>query len=287
MSNKKKKKFHIRQTICTILGIFLVVALFGAAMIFPDYYSRLYDRNTLNRTSFTDVNVSTYEASYNSFVEKLHAIARVQSGGGELRAVRTNELDEIVDRTDLTRIANNELQKLYELQILSKKIKPKEKRLTLCERYTVYETKETEGMKGISVWKMVYENSKRRITIILDEEYHKIYYMEICYKILESTVMDSGSARTIGYEKVPVGDVYMDEYRRWIEYCWPLLMKYYDIYSYQERTWDAWVQEEGNTDSAVLEFDEKYQIEFMAIMGTGEEFQKYRIGIPFEKMIQF
>lgn len=282
--SKEKKKFHIRQTIYTIIGILLVSALFGTAMIFPDYYSRYYDQNMLNRISFSDVNVSTYEASYNSFVEKLHAIARAWSGGGELRAVRTNELEETADREELTRTVNKEFQKLFDLTVLNKKIKPKEKRLTQCERYTIYETKETGGMKGISLWKMVYENSKRKITVLLDEEYHKIYYMEIYYDHPES-VTDNIIGQVYDYSKASVDAVSVGKYGRVIDYCWSLFMEYYNIDSYKEGSFTGWIKEEG--DAGVLEFDEQYQITFVGILDTGEDFQRYRIGIPLEKMIQF
>lgn len=283
-----KRRFHIRQTICTITGIILVIVLFGAAMIFPGYYSQLYDQNKLNRVSFTDVNVNTYEASYNSFVEKLHAIARAWSGGGELRAVRTNELEETADRAELTRTVNKELQNLFDLTILNKKIKPKEKRLVQCERYTIYETKETGGMKGISLWKMVYENSKRKITVLLDEEYHKIYYMEIYYYHQES-VTDTIIGQIYDYDKVPDKSVSTGvstgQYGRIIDYCWSLFMGYYNIDSYKEGNCAGWIKEEG--DAGILEFDGQYQINFIGILDTDEDFQRYRIGIPLEKMIQF
>lgn len=283
--SKEKKKFHIRQTVYTILGILLVSALFGTAMIFPDYYSRYYDRNMLNRTSFSDVNVSTYEASYNSFVEKLHAIARAWGGGSELRAVRTNELEETADKAELTRTVNKEFQELFDLTVLNQKVKPKEKRLAQCERYTIYETKETGGMKGISLWKMVYENSKRKITVLLDEEYHKIYYMEIYYTHPESG-MDDIIGQVYDYDKSSVHSVSLGrQYRGVIDYCWPLFMEYYNVDSYKEGSFTGWIREEG--DAGVLEFDEQYQINFVGMLDTGEDFQRYRIGVPLEKMIQF
>lgn len=128
---KVKKKSRIIQTVCTVTGILCVVALFGAAMIFPNYYSRMYDRNTLNHIVFTDTNITTYEASYDSFTEKLHAIARgwSQQESG-LNAVRTNELEQRMDQGELTKIAKNELNKIYKLKIIPDKIVPKKKNLT-------------------------------------------------------------------------------------------------------------------------------------------------------------
>lgn len=272
----RRKNFHIRQTIYTVLGIFFIIGLFGAAMVFPGYYSRFYDQNTLNHISFSDVNVTTYEASYNSFVEKLHAIARAWQENTGMRAIRTNELEETANRTELTRIVKKELDKLYKLAVLDKQMNPKEKRLVHCERYTIYETKESGGMKGISLWKLVYETSKRTVSFYLDEEYHKIYYIVIHYKETK-TVFDVSSASQTkdGYTKV--GGT--------IENCWPLIMEYYDISSYQEGTVNSWINDEQTI--AVVEFDERYQINFLCKGTNSIEFQDYRLGLPLDKMIQF
>ena len=53
-----------------------VFVLFAAAMWFPGYYSRLYDERTLDQAVFTDINMSTYETSYDCFMRKLYAIAK-------------------------------------------------------------------------------------------------------------------------------------------------------------------------------------------------------------------
>ncbi len=271
----RRKNLHFRQTIYTVMGIFFIIALFGAAMVFPGYYSRFYDQNTLNHTSFSDVNVTTYETSYNSFVEKLHAIARAWQEDTGMRAVRTNELEETANRTELTRIVKKELDKLYKLAVLEKEMNPKEKRLVQWERYTIYETKESGGMKGISLWKLVYETSKRTVTIYLDEEYHKIYYMEILYKETK-TVFDVSAVQTKDGYSGGGGT---------IENCWPLIMVYYDISSYQEGTVNSWIND-GQT-AAVVEFDEKYQISFLCEGINSIEFQDFRLGLPLDKMIQF
>ena len=72
----KNNKNQIKQLLKTALAILCVGALFWLALVFPRYYYEHYDDNTLNRVTFTDIDVSTYEASYDSFIEKLHALAR-------------------------------------------------------------------------------------------------------------------------------------------------------------------------------------------------------------------
>ena len=62
----KNNKNQIKQLLKTALAILCVGALFWLALVFPRYYYEHYDDNTLNRVTFTDIDVSTYEASYDS-----------------------------------------------------------------------------------------------------------------------------------------------------------------------------------------------------------------------------
>ena len=282
MKKQKKTGTPVRQKRYMVFGILCVVSLFGIAMIIPDYYSRLYDRRTLNRIAFTDTRITTYEASYDSFREKLHAIAKGWSQkSSELRAVRTNELEQGMDQDELTKIVGDELKKLYEYKIVHKKIKPKKKNLLQCERYTVYETKETEGMKGISIWKLVYENGERTVTVYLDEEYHKIYYLKLAARESEknakgSVSVDKARSGTKVYDSA--GSSYYDDLpEHFIRNYWYLIMQYYRTGIY-----DNWVE---NNTAGVVEFDSGYQITFLYDYSL--DGSQLIIGIPMEKMIQF
>lgn len=283
---RKKGRSRIIKIIGTMTGILFVVALFGIAMLFPHYYNKVYDENTLNHIVFTDTKITTYEASYDSFTEKLHAIARgwSQKSSG-LSAVRTNELEQRMDQGELTKIVRSELNKLYKFKIITNKIVPKKKNLVQCERYTIYETKETNGMKGISLWKLVYENTKRKTTLYLDEEYHKIYYLELSYKesVKSKTTTVGGKLPQSLPKKVysDAGDTAASSFG-YISDRWPLMIQYYDIPSYQAEYCDNWVQDEI---VAVLEFDLKYQINFL--YDCSSEGLPFRIGLPLPKMIQF
>lgn len=301
MKRKHNGQKRFRRQLYTVLGILCVVALFGIAIVFPGYYNKLYDQKTLNHVSFADVNISTYEASYNSFASKLYALARASTEeGGPLRAVRTNELNQEMNRGGLTKIVNEELQKLYENKVLDSKMKPKEKRMTLCERYTIYDMKETDGMKGISCWKLVYENSKRTITIYLDEEYHKIYSMEILYHEIYDKVSKSAYASS----NHQMQDIYDAEKKEKSqvdkdadgssnsssiqqgEFTVSLngLALYYDIHSYKEASC-VLMLEDSNT--GVIEFDKQYSITLYKTYTIDQKGNsKCIIGVPLEKMIQ-
>lgn len=138
-------------------------------------------------------------------------------------------------------------------------------------------------MKGISLWKLVYENMKRKTTLYLDEEYHKIYYLELSYK---ESKKSKGSTDSLpqsvpggNYDKVSdaaVSSVYS------IEGCWQAMIQYYDIPSYKTELYASWVQ---NDSVAVVEFDMKYQINL--IYDCTLERLPLRVGLPLSKMIQF
>lgn len=156
----KNNKNRIKQLLKTALAILCVGALFWLALVFPRYYYEHYDNNTLNRITFTDIHVSTYEASYDSFTEKLHALARGFSEEKGMRAVQVNEPDFEMSRTELTKITNEELKKLRDKEVLNMDIRFKKKHLVLYERYVLYQMSENDSFKGISGWKLVYENKK-------------------------------------------------------------------------------------------------------------------------------
>lgn len=275
MINKKK----LWQTICTVLGILCVSILFLLAMIFPKYYCRFYDNNTLNKVTFTDSKVNTYEASYDSFPEKIHAIARARFGNNTLRAVPMNELGIEMNGSELTSIANRELKKLYQNHVLEKKITLKKKRLTLSERYTIYAQ---NNLKGISCWKLVYETAKRKITLYLDEEFHKIYFLEVHYK--EPSAKDSSvsnNSDVISY------DTY--KYKRVSKYFftwWSAILHYYNLDSYSD-TPVSFEPSRENFYGTVL-FEYQYEIElFEHISYDKYGNESFSMGIPITEMIQF
>lgn len=274
--NKKK----IGQMLCTILGILCVGAMFCLALVFPGYYYEHYDKNTLNQVTYTDINVNTYEASYDSFGEKLRAIARVFSEKKGLQAVRMDEIGFEMSRADLTKIVNQELKKLKEHHVLDRSIQFKKKHLILYERYILYGQSGAENFKGISFWKLVFENKKRKMTFYLDEEFQKIYNLEHVQK-------DSIEDKSMKYDKVSQAKSY-DEYDKraagfysW----WDGMIAYYD-FSYRETKLEFLSSEENFTGQII--FDEKYVLFLHNLVYYNEEGnQTWQMGLLMQKMIQF
>lgn len=267
-------KNRIKQLLKTSLAILCVGALFWLALVFPRYYYEHYDNNTLNRVTFTDINVNTFEASYDSFIEKLHALARGFSEEKELRAVQVDEPGFEMSRTELTKITNEELKKFRDKKGVNMDIRVKKKNLVLYERYVLYQVSEGDTFKGISGWKLVYENKKRKLTLFLDEEYHKIYYLENQNK--EVTEFDSSSSAVGQY------DDYGEQkaFAMW----WNVMIRYYGISFEDEniRIEPIDYQKMGN-----IIFDERYAITLFYRKG----YDKYgrevlEMGIPIDKVIQ-
>lgn len=164
-----------KQIIYTILGIACVGILFYTAMIFPQYYNVFYDKKTLNQITYMDVSLNMYETSYESFLEKLHTIAKCNSKGIDLQSVKIKEIEDGMDNEKLTNIVNKELEVLLDKEVLVKEIAVSEDRLSLREMYTIYTTNGEENINGINYWKIVYDGEDYSVTIVLDAEYYKIY----------------------------------------------------------------------------------------------------------------
>lgn len=265
----------------TAFGVIGVVVLFAAAMWFPGYYSRLYDERTLDQAAFTDINMSTYETSYDCFMGKLYAIAKAWNNeNARLSAVRTDELELTMDKSQFAKIVRKELKELFNLGLLQEEYKPKAKHLTRCERYTIYASNDDSGMKGISCWKLVFERSKKSMTVYLDEEYHKIYYVEYWQKAENTTVREkfgnlSGSTGVYSVDGAEQGEP---------DWEGDGVPEYYDVAAFQDVPCVSWVQ--SGTVWA-MEFEEKYVIHFIKQKTYDETGIRYWFGLPLEKMIQF
>lgn len=260
----------------TAIGVMCVVVLFAAAMWFPGYYSRLYDERTLDQAVFTDINMSTYETSYDCFMKKLYAIAKAWNQG-TLSAVRTDELELSMDKGQLAKIARKEMKKLTNLGLMNTDQKLRSKNLTRCERYTIYASSDSSNMKGISCWKLVFENAKKSTTIFFDEEYHKIYYAEYAHRRENS----KHSGTTIGSaETGDFSDSYDGVGQDGAESFAEGVVDYYDVASFVDIPCISYMQS-GSV--WMMEFDYKYQIGFIKGATYDETGYTYRFGLPVEK----
>lgn len=272
----------IRRILCTACGTLCVGTLLCTAILFPKQYCIFLDKNTLNQIAFTDININPYETAYASFAEKLHALARANTIKSSLRAVPVNELEFQMSRKELTKIANKELKKLYGLGILPEHKTLNKKILTVCERYTIYETNNKNGLKGISLWELVFENKKRIVTIYLDEEYHKIYSLAICFKNATFTGSHFYQLASSSTDSTSPAD---ELYKLWDD-----ILQYYDLLSYSQIT-KQYIEKNGTY--GIIEFEKKYhETPYQMVIYRNTFYNQYgnqfwKLGIPLEEMIQF
>lgn len=274
---KKISKKQIGQIFRTAFGILCVGVMFCLALVFPGYYYQHYDNNTLNQVTYTDINVNTYEASYDSFGEKLRAIARVFSEKKGLQAVRMDEIGFEMSPADLTKIVNKELKKLNEYHVLDHVVKLKRKHMILYERYILYGQSGEENFKGISFWKLVYNNKKRKMTFYLDEEFQKIYFL----KYVQKDAKESKGGKQ--YTEVTTYDMYGEKTQMFYNW-WDGIVDYYGL-SYQDKKLEFLSFEEEMMGEIV--FDKRYTLYLHNVQSYDEEGPVWRMGLLMEKMIQF
>lgn len=285
------KKHKIRQAVYTTLGILCVVILLGLAVIFPKYYARFYDNNTLNKVSFTNININTYETSYETFSEKMYALAEAHAKKSPLRAVRMNDSGLNPGKKELTKIANKEWGKLVDYGVINQELKPKlkAKKLTLSERYTIYGE---DTLQGISCWKLVYELSDKTVTMYLDEEFHKIFFIRILFTKLSTLEQDTYDSfvsnnfsgdKKVNY-KMPLKQQYADFYT-W----WDSITTYYNLDFYTDKPIDYTPPDTASAPSyGIITFDYKYEL-LLTNKWSYEDADciRWDMGIFLEKMIQF
>lgn len=269
--NNKKRSRKIRQILYPILGMLCVCSLFFLAVLFPNYYCRFYDNKTLHQIAVTENQIRTYETSYESFEEKLHAIARAYSGDETLRAVPINDLEFGPDQKELTAIANEELKKMKENSILDKKITLKEKMLTTAERYTIYSEKD---LLGFSCWLLVHKTKKRTITLYLDEEFHTIYFLNI-----KNTALTEGAL----YNSSSTNYSYSWKSQKLFYSWWEGMLRYYnlDVNHLNLMTNNSKLH-------GTIEFKDSSQLPLYQQLHYDEYGnENWDMGIPIKKMIQF
>lgn len=189
---------RMKQLSFTAAGIIFIVLLFLLAMYFPKYLNAFFDQKTLNRVTQRNLSLKTYELTYDSFYEKLYAIARCNKE--ELHVVPVQNRGMRQEKEKLTRIVQKELNLLSEEgNIMLDDVKLKTANFSSCETFTLYSSSDTERLKGITYWKIIYRKKRETFILYMDEEYHKIYAIKVIRK--ESNISCPPLGQIPEYEK--------------------------------------------------------------------------------------
>lgn len=286
---------RIKQIIYTIMGVLFVGILCFGAMIFPKYYNLFYDNKTLNQVTYMDSALSTYEVSYDSFYEKLHAIALCNYQDKTLHSVKVKEVETSIDNKKLTEIVKGEIKTLHKEGIIGRKIALNTKELSLREMYTLYIADDEETLKGINYWKIMYDSEEYSITIFLDTEYHKIYGIQIKEK------KNNHKYFTAPPDKSTTSGSMVDSDGKWTmipeqffsfenNYTW--MSKVMEYYRKDKGSWFYEDETVGATSafqrSAVMEFNDGSMLHVRLSLDLDKyKLECWKAGIDLEYMLQF
>lgn len=200
--NKKK------QILCTAAGIFFICLLFMLAMVFPEYYTSYTDKKLLERVEYVDISYNAYEVVYNSFAEKLNAIGKM-SYLGNINSVKIDNREIVLNYKNINTIIKKEFKKLSKYGLLyNERIRLRKGKIILCEKYIIYPSGGKDDIKGVTYIKVVYKTKKGNIEVYIDEEYHKIYAVQMPYDLYlgyASKIKDYGistNESVFGYDEI-------------------------------------------------------------------------------------
>ena len=273
-----------KQVLFTITGIAFTIVLFLFAMYLPKYLNAFFDQKTLNHVTQRNLNLKTYELSYNSFYDKLHAIARCKKE--ELHVVPVQETGIVKEKEKLTKIVQKEINLLsQDGNIMLNGVKLKPSNFVSCETFTLYSSGDTERMKGITYWKILYQKKRETFLFYLDEEYHKIYALEVARK--EDSIISAfeGGLGTVQVGYVDVEDNLM---RLWelSGYYLNSLLRYHGL---DLTSFSPWGADMANTGEFIFQdgFPLEYTCQWEREERKKNNYIVMHFGVNLEQMLQF
>ena len=172
----------MKGRIWTKLVLFFLLAAVVIALFVPEAVGRIYERQTLGEASYEQVSYEPYEIRYyDSFAEKLDAIAGCVFRGEEIYKLQIGERTDNVSDAELMQIVNEELQKMYDDLLLPQKVSIHSiSQRSFMELYTLSDAafmEEADGdqLRNIYLWKLDCFTDDGTISVQIDSEFHKIY----------------------------------------------------------------------------------------------------------------
>ena len=111
--------FSLDHMMGKALCILLVVILTVGAFLAPKMINHLYDAGTLMQITYMDMNLSPYAVAYNSFQEKIEAVARAETAGDKLAFLPAEESGEKISDEELVEIVNREMEAVAERTVMT------------------------------------------------------------------------------------------------------------------------------------------------------------------------
>lgn len=176
-----------RGYIATGAVLLLIAACVAAALLAPKVIGGWYEGQSLGQVTYEKISYEPYKIRYyDSFEEKLDAIAACTAYGYEVHTLQINERTQNVKDEELIDIVNEELSDMYEAGLIPEKTKALSiNSRTFNEAYTFISTMDGEreqkkdALRNVYFWMLDCDTEYGSVTVKLDSEYHKFYTLVI------------------------------------------------------------------------------------------------------------
>ncbi len=217
--NKGKRYFR------TFLALLLIAGCSVAGVAAPGETASWYDRQTLGKVEYADMEYKPYQISYfDSFAEKIKTLAVCQTGE-EVRTyvLELGEYKDMISDKKLQELVNNELAKLYNAGFFPER--PEAESLLwrdYLECCMIMKDKGGENRRSIYVWSAGFEVDGGTLIVQMDSEYHKLYSIRL-------STEEKGELGTNGcWPAFLNGDTDVDIPEIWMDY-WGLTDAVYSV----------------------------------------------------------
>ncbi len=163
-------------------AVFLFLALcVSAALYVPKTVEEWYEEQIFGQTAFADMPCEPYEIRYyDSFEEKLDAIAARKTAGGQTFSLEVRERTKNVSDEELVQSAKEEVLRLYQAGLLPEEIViHRLSSRTYCELYAITDGGESAGgadrLGNIGLWELEFVTDHGSMQMRMDKEFRKIY----------------------------------------------------------------------------------------------------------------
>lgn len=217
----EKKTDRKKQGLWVCFKTVQIFLLFLCALLVPEIIASVYDSRTLEKAEYLNEEVKTFEVSFQTFEEKLDALARCSEDGTAIHAVKTEEAEQKLDDGELTDIVAEEFYRLAEYGILELDFTLTPEFLMSREMYSMYTMEQTDPVQGFYYWRLTYGDEEKQMTVYLDTEFHKIYFVRWKYGDGDSEAQAAmGQAVTGKFYDVYMFRDYHEEYESFLVEDW-------------------------------------------------------------------
>lgn len=167
----------MKNKIKYVLSAGLLLQLVIVALLAPQGADLWYDGKTLGQMSGETMAYQSCEITpYHSFSDQTKSIAKLVTEGASPFAVELREREDAPGDQELVAIANKELEKLYEAEILPYPITIEELYFRkFSQLYAVPGEGTAAVMQDICFWTLSADTEWGNVTIALDRNFYKIY----------------------------------------------------------------------------------------------------------------